>query len=91
MVAEFAALAVPVIRPFEVLNVKPLGKAGDTAYVSVPVPPAAVTGVNGVTRVEAVTVLEATAWVVAMAPANVTVTTFVPVAPFVSVAVTVIV
>ena len=68
IVAVRAAVGVPLIRPLDVENVSPVGKLPpDSAKLSVPVPPDAVTGVNEA-AVPAVKVVLGTAWMVVNGP-----------------------
>jgi hypothetical protein len=66
VVADMVAVAVPDISPVAVFKDNPDGKLGLILNDSVPVPPVAVTGVNGVACMLWVTVLDATACTVTM-------------------------
>jgi hypothetical protein len=64
VVTELVAVGVPDIAPFVVENVSPAGSAGEIAYVSVPNPPDAVTGVNVGAKIFLVNVVVGTTCVV---------------------------
>jgi hypothetical protein len=65
-------LGVPVIAPVDEFRDRLDGSDGDMEYESGAVPPAPVTGVNGVRAVPAVTVLDETATVEVSGPGVVT-------------------
>ena len=73
----------------EALNAKLFGKAGATVNARGAVPPAAVTGVNGVIAGPALTVVVATAWVATTAGFTVRLKALLEVAVALSVTVTV--
>ena len=64
MEVVIATDGVPEIPPVEILNVSPLGKLGLIEKVVDPLPPAEVTGVNGVIGFPRVAVLARTTNVV---------------------------
>jgi hypothetical protein len=65
VVVANAVVGVPLIWPVDVENVSPVGKvAPESAKLNVPVPPVAVTGVNGVAALPTVKVVLGTACVV---------------------------
>ena len=87
VVVANAAAGVPEMMPVAVFIVKVAGRAGVIAKVRGAVPPAAVTGVNGVTAVPAVSVVLGTAWVATTAGFTVRLKVFAEVALALSVTV----
>jgi hypothetical protein len=80
---------MPVIWPVDVLNMRPVGRDGDTPNVKGVVPPDAVTGVNYAVLTFAIRVVEGTASVVVSVGLTVRLKVLVAVAEFWSVTVTV--
>jgi len=87
-VRGLVAVGVPLTTP-AVEKLRPVGSAGNTLYVSVPVPPAPVTGVNAVDAWFSVSVVLEMAVTADTEPVTVRLKVAVAVAEFASVTVTV--